>query len=170
MASLEIAINLLWESDVPRSDRLPSEDRIREAVLAAAAFRACDVGEIGVAIVDDAQIHRLNRQHLQHDYPTDVVSFPYGLAPPHVEGELVVSWDTALREADRIGWAADRELLLYVVHGTLHLVGMDDQQTSDRAAMRLAECAVLEQLGILDVQTFGPDRTDPPSDEVSLSR
>lgn len=170
MATLEIEINFLWDDEIPSSERLPSEDRIRAAVRAAAAQRDCDAGEIGVAIVDDAQIHRLNRQHLQHDYPTDVISFPYGLAPPRVEGELVVSWDTALREAQQVGWAADEELLLYIVHGTLHLVGMDDQQPSDRAVMRRAECAVLEQLGVANVQAFAPDRAEPPSDEVPPSR
>lgn len=170
MATLEIAINLLRERDVPRSDRLPSKDRIRDAVRTAAAFRDCSQGEIGVAIVDDAQIHRLNLQHLEHDYPTDVISFPYGLAPPRVEGELVVSWDTAMREANEVGWDPDHELLLYVVHGTLHLVGMDDQRDTDRASMRLAERAVLEQLGVVNVHAFGPDRTESPSDEVSPPR
>lgn len=170
MATLEIDINFFWEDDVPSSDQLPSDDRIREAVRKAAALRACHTGEIGVAIVDDPRIHNVNRQHLQHDYPTDVISFPYELAPPHVEGELVVSWDTALREGRRVGWPAEHELLLYLVHGTLHLVGMDDQDPADRTAMRSAERTVLEQMGVSDVQAFGPDRMDSPSDEVSPPR
>lgn len=151
---------------------------LRAAVIAAAGHGGCDRGEIGVRVTDDATIRQLNRRHLRHDYATDVISFPYELRPPVVEGELVVSVETAVREAaerashaegrashaegraagyDGEPWRASGELLLYVVHGTLHVVGMDDRDAADRAAMRRAEEAVLTSLGVDRIRHFAAD-------------
>ncbi|KAA5541559.1 rRNA maturation RNase YbeY [Roseiconus nitratireducens] len=105
-------------------------------------------GELGVRFTDDATIHEINVRHLSHDYPTDVISFPYSDQPPRLEGELVASVDTALENAVEAGWAAGNELLLYVIHGVLHIAGMDDATPSQRREMRVAEQAVLNQLGI----------------------
>ncbi|HVY60053.1 MAG TPA: rRNA maturation RNase YbeY, partial [Planctomycetota bacterium] len=98
-----------------------------------------------VAIVDDPTIHALNREHLAHDYPTDVISF--GLRDPDdpdpLLGEVVVSADRARAEAKARGIGADEELLRYVVHGTLHLLGHDDQEPRARARMHRKQEAVL---------------------------
>lgn len=105
--------------------------------------------EISVAIVDDPTIHQLNRQFLEHDYPTDVLTFP--LESPEenglLAGEIIVSWDTAKKNAEELGLSAEGELLLYVVHGTLHLLGFDDHEEEDAAAMRDAERECLKALG-----------------------
>jgi probable rRNA maturation factor len=105
--------------------------------------------EISVAIVNDPTIHQLNRQFLEHDYPTDVLTFP--LESPEenglLAGEVIVSWDTAKRNAEELGLSAEGELLLYVVHGTLHLLGFDDHEEEDAAAMRDAERECLKILG-----------------------
>lgn len=103
---------------------------------------------IAVALVDDAMIHRLNRQFLDHDWPTDVLSFPLEEDVGHLEAELVVSTDTAIAQANNYGWTAQEELLLYVIHGTLHLAGHDDQSESDCATMRKLEQRYLEIIGI----------------------
>jgi probable rRNA maturation factor len=132
-------------------------EAIVAAVRAAAAYRGCRQGTIGVAVVDDAAIHAVNQRHLQHDYPTDVISFTYALDPPHVEGELVVSWQTAERASLEAGWPAADELILYVVHGTLHITGMDDASSDQRQAMRGAEREVLAQLGIGQPPAAGAD-------------
>ena len=89
---------------------------------------------VDVAVVDDPTIHRLNRERLDHDWPTDVVSFLYDDDP--LTGELIVSADTAERVAKELGWDPTAELALYVVHGTLHLLGFDDQSEEERAAMQ----------------------------------
>lgn len=102
---------------------------------------------VSLAVVDDPAIHQLNRQFLQHDYPTDVLSFLLDRTPELLEGEVVVSADTAATQAARYGWEVADELLLYVVHGVLHLVGFDDQTDAARAAMRAAESTFLERLG-----------------------
>lgn len=105
--------------------------------------------EISIAIVDDPTIHGLNQQYLNHDYPTDVLTFP--LESPEENGQLVgdviVSWDTALANAEELGLQPEGELLLYVIHGTLHLLGLDDTSEELAAEMRAAEQSCLESLG-----------------------
>lgn len=106
-----------------------------------------------MAVVDDATIHELNRRYLDHDYPTDVLSFfvdfvenhPVG---EHIEGEIVVSADTARATAKQVGWKAHHELLLYIVHGMLHLVGYEDHNRRAAREMRQKEREVLAALGL----------------------
>ena len=121
--------------------------RLAAAVQLALADEGCEEANVSVAIVDDPTIHRLNRQFLEHDYPTDVLSFV--LEPlPQLEGEIIASFDTARTEAAEAGWAAEDELLLYVVHGALHLAGHLDKDPEDAAEMRAAERDVLHRLGV----------------------
>lgn len=131
--------------------------RIRTAAVAAAAQRGCYRGELAIRVTDDPSIHELNRRHLDHDYATDVLSFGYRLEVPEVEGDVIVSADTAAREAARLPWSTEDELLLYVVHGTLHACGMDDADPTDRGAMREAERQVLLALGVDHIRDCGPD-------------
>jgi probable rRNA maturation factor len=121
--------------------------RLAAAVQLALADEGCEEASVSVAIVDNPTIHRLNRQFLEHDYPTDVLSFV--LEPrPQLEGEIIASIDTARTEAAEAAWAAEDELLLYVVHGALHLAGYLDKDPDDAAEMRAAERDVLSRLGV----------------------
>lgn len=106
--------------------------------------------EVSIAIVDDDAMRAMNRDYLQHDYATDVLSFRLDDedAGDQLEGEIIVSADTARRQAASYGWSTDDELLLYVIHGALHLAGYDDQEDADRQRMREAEQRFLSQLGI----------------------
>lgn len=97
------------------------------------------VARISVAVVDDAESESLNRRFLEHEGPADVLSFPLSEPGGPLEGEIVVSAETAIAAAPKYRMSADAELLLYVIHGTLHLVGFDDLSRADRAAMRAAE-------------------------------
>jgi len=121
--------------------------RAVRSVLHAAGIRSA---EISIAIVDDPRMHALNRQYLDHDYPTDVLSFvlEHDETAGSLEGEIIVSADYAAREATRYGWTTDDELLLYVIHGCLHLVGHDDQTPEGQAAMREAEAKHLAFFGL----------------------
>jgi len=121
--------------------------RLAAAVQIVLADARCEAATVSIAIVNDRTIHRLNRQFLEHDYPTDVLSFALA-EPPHLEGEIVASIDTACREAAAAGWSTEDELLLYAVHGALHLVGHDDHDPTDAWAMRAAERSVLARLGV----------------------
>lgn len=104
---------------------------------------------ISLALVDDSTIHRVNREHLSHDYPTDVISFVLSDEDdPALSGELIVSTETAARVAAEIGAPAWNELALYVVHGLLHLCGYDDLDEESAATMREREDAVLAREGL----------------------
>lgn len=121
------------------------------AALAARVLRGEHIGRasISIALVDDAAIHELNRRHLSHDWPTDVITF--GLSAPGdpaMEAELVVSAEMAATTAGASGADPLDELALYVVHGLLHLCGYDDLTPEDAAAMRVREGEVLAGLGL----------------------
>jgi probable rRNA maturation factor len=105
-------------------------------------------GVVTVVVVDDPTIHDLNRRHLDHDYPTDVLSFAIEQRDGYIEGDIVASADTAARMAPQFGWAAEDELLLYVVHGALHLAGFDDLAQAKLQEMRAAERQVLGEFGL----------------------
>lgn len=126
------------------------ENRLKKAARNVLAEVGIQRGEISIAIVDDARMHALNRQYLQHDYPTDVLSFvlEHDEVAKSLDGEIIASADYAAREAPRYGWTKDDELLLYVIHGCLHLVGHDDQTPEGLAAMRSAEAQHLAALGL----------------------
>ena len=106
-------------------------------------------GELSIAIVDDPTIQKLNKQYLSHDYETDVISFVLDEDESigRMDGQLIVSTDTAKRESVDAGWSFEAELLLYVVHGTLHLVGYDDKHAAAIPEMRSAEAEYMAKLG-----------------------
>jgi probable rRNA maturation factor len=114
------------------------------AVLAGSQF---DSAQISLAVVDDTTIHQLNRRHLNHDWPTDVLSFMLDDHDGHLEGEVIISADTAAAAAVEAGWPAAAEQLLYTVHGMLHLVGHCDKSDADADQMRAAERAILARFG-----------------------
>jgi probable rRNA maturation factor len=106
---------------------------------------------VSVALVDDATIHALNRRHLGHDWPTDVLSFP--LSEPGEEeltGALVISAQMAAATAREFGGDPWAELALYLVHGLLHLCGLDDQTPGERLRMRRREEEVLAAGGLIN--------------------
>ena len=95
--------------------------------------------QVSIAIVDDAAIAKLHEEYLNDPDPTDVLSFLLERSETSLEGEVVVSAETARANAPRYRATAEDELLRYVIHGTLHLVGYDDATTRKRAAMRKRE-------------------------------
>ena len=123
-------------------------ERMREAIVGVLDESSIASAEISLAIVDDATIHQLNRQYLDHDYATDVLSFVLEHEDDHLVGEIVASAETALVASTEYGWDAETELLLYVIHGTLHLVGYEDATEDDRAEMRRLETHHLARLGV----------------------
>ena len=109
---------------------------------------------VSLAIVDDPAIHRVNREHLGHDWPTDAISFVFEHSSAAVDGEIIVSFETAERLSHAAGWSAEDELLLYVIHGLLHLAGLDDSDQQSRREMRLAERACLCALGVSAAEDY----------------
>lgn len=127
-------------------------DPARVAALAAHVLRAerrADAA-LSVTIVSDRRIAALHREYLDVPGPTDVISFPLeDELPlgdgPRLLGEVVVSADTAAREARARRLPFERELLLYVAHGTLHLLGYDDHDPKERARMHRRQEALLDR-------------------------
>jgi probable rRNA maturation factor len=123
--------------------------RMREVARAVLDGEAVKEYEISLAFVDNTTIHRLNKQYLDHDEPTDVLSFPYSAAnAKKLEGELVIGVEVAKEQAAERGHDVQAELALYVVHGLLHLCGYDDKSPRDEQAMRERERHYLAALGL----------------------
>ena len=111
-----------------------------------------DEARITLAFVENSTIRRLNKQFLDHDEPTDVLSFPMsGPAAKTLEGELVIGVDVAREQATERGHDVGAELALYVIHGLLHLCGYDDHDDRDIAKMRERERYYLSKLGLPDI-------------------
>ena len=107
--------------------------------------------DISLAFVDNPTIHRLNQRYLDHDEPTDVLSFPLSEGQQRLAGELVIGAEVAQAQAGSRGHDVQAELALYVIHGLLHLCGHDDQTAAGAAAMRERERHYLQQLGLPDI-------------------
>jgi probable rRNA maturation factor len=120
--------------------------------VVSAVFAQEDAGEpnISVALVNDSTMREVNREHLGHDWATDSIAFSYAddPSPDGVQGEVLASGETALREAQRRGVDPCHELLLYVAHGTLHLLGWDDQTPRERQRMNARAAAILKAAGV----------------------
>jgi probable rRNA maturation factor len=133
---------------------LVSIDRARFREIARAVLEGEGVGaaEISLAFVDNPTIHQLNRRYLQHDEPTDVLSFPLSEAGAKtLAGELVLGVEVAQAEAAERGHDVQVELALYVIHGLLHLCGEDDKSPEAARHMRQRERHYLERLGLPDI-------------------
>jgi probable rRNA maturation factor len=129
-----------------RQHRVP----IRASRLARAVARALSAlgrpgGTVDVAIVDDAEIRRMNTQYRGIGRRTDVLAFPLEApdAAGQLLGQIVVSADTARRQARRLGIPLALELDLLVTHGTLHLVGYDDRDPIEADLMHRRERDIL---------------------------
>lgn len=124
------------------------EEQLQQAIHAVLAGEGLNRANISLAIVDNRTIHRLNRQFLEHDYATDVLSFVLDEDDGYVEGEIIASVEMAHQLAAGYDWKTGDELLLYVIHGTLHLAGYDDQTPDAKQEMRGRELFYLQQFGL----------------------
>jgi probable rRNA maturation factor len=104
------------------------------AALALQSVRAAN-GQLSIVLVDDAAMAKLNAKYHGVRGPTDVLSFDYGAG----QGELILSVPRAISHARRFRTTPARELILYLVHGILHLHGFDDRTVAKRRRMRAAE-------------------------------
>ena len=113
---------------------------LRQAIQSVLMSEGIERAEISLAVVDDPAIHALNRKYLDHDYATDVLSFLLDHENGKLDGEIIVSSETAIRQAAEFG-ATDPciELLLYVIHGALHLAGYEDGTPAQSLLMREQE-------------------------------
>ena len=126
---------------------------LREAVVAVLSGESIKQADISLAVVDDRTIAELNERFLGHKGPTDVISFALedqtAAKAGAIDGEIVVSAETANRAAGEFGTSMAQELLLYAIHGTLHLAGYDDLSAAKRKIMRRKESVYMTQIGAI---------------------
>ena len=118
----------------------PALRAVVRATLAGEGLRARD---IGIVLTDDRAVRDLNRRWRGIDRATDVLSFPYALERSRVDGDLVISLDRLAAQAKRYRVTRGRELARLVVHGTLHLAGLDHARDAERRRMRRREAFAL---------------------------
>lgn len=104
------------------------------------------VGEIGYLFVDDEHILEVNREYLGHDYYTDIITFDY-CEDMTLNGDIVISLDTVRSNAQLFGKSYDDELHRVIIHGILHLCGINDKGPGEREIMEAAEDKALKIWG-----------------------
>lgn len=114
-------------------------------IKAVAATYGREIGEIGYLFVDDEKILDVNREYLGHDYYTDIITFDYDDGNV-INGDLVISLDTVRTNAELFGKTYEEELYRVIIHGILHLCGINDKGPGKREIMEAAENKALSLL------------------------
>lgn len=112
-----------------------------------AATYGMKVGDVGYMFVNDERILEVNREYLQHDYYTDIITFDYS-EDEVINGDIVISLDTVRTNAEAQHTEYDEELHRVIIHGILHLCGIDDKGPGQREVMEAAENKALEMLHV----------------------
>lgn len=107
-------------------------------IRAVAGSYGYKVGEVGYMFVDDEKILEVNNEFLGHDYYTDVITFDYD-EPGIVSGDIIISLDTVRSNAEKFGKDYEEELRRVIIHGILHLCGINDKGPGEREIMEEAE-------------------------------
>ena len=125
--------------------KMPSIKRRENSawVKAVAATYGKQVGEIAYIFCNDEKILEVNREYLQHDYYTDIITFDYSNRR-RISGDMVISLDTVRTNAEQFAKSYDSELLRVIIHGVLHLCGINDKGPGEREIMEAAENKALE--------------------------
>ncbi len=110
-----------------------------------AALHGRTVGDIAYIFCSDEKILDVNRTYLQHDYYTDIITFDYSEGDA-ISGDLFISLDTVRTNAEKFAVAYDSELYRVIIHGVLHLCGIDDKAPGARAVMERYEDEALRLL------------------------
>jgi len=132
------------------ADDTPDPLSLRRHLSAAVNELLIDDIELSVIVIDDARMAELHERFAGQPGTTDVLTFDLRDDPagPAIDGEVYICLDEARRRAVERGHGVDKELLLYALHGLLHLMGYDDHDPADHARMHAREDQVLEAIGI----------------------
>ena len=103
------------------------------------------LGDIAYIFCDDEKILEVNREFLKHDYYTDIITFDYSTRT-RISGDMFISLDTVRTNAEKFDTTYDRELRRVIIHGILHLCGIDDKGPGEREIMESHENTALEML------------------------
>ena len=103
------------------------------------------IGEVGYLFVDDKKILEVNNQYLGHDYYTDIITFDYDEGDT-INGDIIISLDTVRSNAEQQHTPYNEELHRVIIHGILHLCGLNDKGPGERETMEAAENMALQKL------------------------
>lgn len=125
--------------------KMPSirKREVTKWIRAVAATYGYKVGEVGYLFCDDEKILEVNREYLQHDYYTDIITFDYDEGNT-INGDLVISLDTVRTNAEQFNKTYEEELYRVIIHGILHLCGINDKRPGEREIMEAAENKALQ--------------------------
>ena len=121
------------------------QEQIRTWVKAVAASYGKKIGDISYIFCSDEKILEVNRQYLQHDYYTDIITFDY-TSGSKIAGDLFISLDTVRTNAEQFAASYEEELHRTIIHGILHLCGINDKGPGEREIMEAAENRALDLL------------------------
>lgn len=111
---------------------------VKKWIRTVAATYGRKIGEIAYIFCDDDKILEVNREYLQHDYYTDIITFDYSEGH-FISGDLFISLDTVKTNAEKFQAEYDQELHRVIIHGVLHLCGINDKGPGEREQMEAAE-------------------------------
>lgn len=126
-----------------------------EWIRKVAATHSCTVGNLNYLFMDDEDMIVANRQFVGHDYYTDIITFDYSRGN-HIAGDIMISLDTVASNAAKFGVPYRQELMRVIIHGVLHLCGINDKGPGEREIMEANENAALELL--IRFSPFGEKR------------
>jgi len=157
-----MTINIEYEAE--KKLNLPYESIIEDVVNASLDYEKCPYeAEVNVILTDNAEIRRINREFRQIDSPTDVLSFPmgedgkYDIDPAtnaKILGDIVISMEKAVEQAERFGHTLQREVGYLTAHSMLHLLGYDHEEPLEKVHMREKEELVMTQLGLPSTTSY----------------
>ena len=126
--------------------KMPKLDRkaVRAWITAVAAtYEGRKVGDLSYIFCNDERILEVNKEFLEHDYYTDIITFDYS-EPSKISGDMFISLDTVLSNSSKFHTSYDKELMRVIIHGVLHLCGINDKGPGERAVMEAAEEKALD--------------------------
>lgn len=133
-----------WLTDGVEMPQLDFE-KVQSWLCAVAKDHGKMVGELSYIFCDDKKILEVNREFLQHDYFTDIITFDTTRGKM-INGDMFISLDTVLTNSEKVGESYDRELHRVIVHGVLHLCGINDKGPGEREIMEAHENCALAML------------------------
>jgi probable rRNA maturation factor len=152
-------------SDERWSEKLGDIDALLASVMIQAASETQTNGGVAILFTDDVEMRQLNKQWLNLDKPTDVLSFPSGgpeiPGEPRHLGDIALGYETALRDAESMNRPFEAHISHLLIHGFLHLLGYDHIEPEDAAVMEPLEIKILAGLGLPDPYATGPYAGEP---------
>jgi rRNA maturation RNase YbeY len=138
---------VIYFNDLDSSCRIKNRKGVREWISSVVSSSGKELGDVGVIICSDDYLLDLNNQYLDHNYYTDIITFDY-TEKDVICGDLFISYDRVKENAKQEGVLIQHELRRVIVHGVLHLLGLNDKTKTEAKTMRAAEDVALKMFHV----------------------